>query len=345
MSGFLPRQRWPFVVVLLLLAAKASAQNGDELLRGFSAFEQSSMRRACHLAGLSGPADYYACLKSQAAELRRSPGEPSLTEFSSFEQSSMRRACYVAGLSGPADWYACLRAQAIELRRAKRELGLESPGRVTTTSTVAPLPPDGEPPPRGGLYASFQLRSRSLDVPPASAIGIRDRNSAGPAVTKTPLPRTTKKADTAKTSSAPSQAEPARAGSQLSVDEYYATAASPRSSDDGTVWVLAFWGGMLALWLYRCRSAAHGGTARRRTRRRMVFADQQVARRVASPAPSDLRDGVTGQPLRSTAGLFRCARCKVFYGRESVAFLRVENGGRCMACGSSSIPPAPEPRA
>jgi hypothetical protein len=82
---------------------------GEPDLTPFTAAQQSSMRAACRVAGLSGPASLYECLRSQVAALQRSPGEPDLTPFTAAQQSSMRAACRVAGLSGPASLYECLR--------------------------------------------------------------------------------------------------------------------------------------------------------------------------------------------------------------------------------------------
>src|SRR5258708_39471411 len=89
-----------------------AAQQAGGVLNGFSAEEQASIRSACGVAGLSGPASLRECLRKKAAELRASPGAPDLSAFSPSEQSSLRGACGVAHLSGPARLYTCLRINA-----------------------------------------------------------------------------------------------------------------------------------------------------------------------------------------------------------------------------------------
>jgi hypothetical protein len=50
-----------------------------------------------------------------------------------------------------------------------------------------------------------------------------------------------------------------------------------------------------------------------------------------------LHDAFTGAPLNAALGLHQCSSCKVYYHVESVAVLREENAGRCVACGTAGI--------
>jgi hypothetical protein len=54
---------------------------------------------------------------------------------------------------------------------------------------------------------------------------------------------------------------------------------------------------------------------------------------------TDVRDAITGQPLRPALGLHRCMRCHVFYETASVECIQRENGGRCISCGNASVSP------
>jgi hypothetical protein len=54
---------------------------------------------------------------------------------------------------------------------------------------------------------------------------------------------------------------------------------------------------------------------------------------------TDVRDAITGQPLRPAMGLHRCMRCHVFYETASVECIQRENGGRCISCGSAAVSP------
>ena len=50
-----------------------------------------------------------------------------------------------------------------------------------------------------------------------------------------------------------------------------------------------------------------------------------------------LHDAFTGAPLNPTLGLYRCSSCQVYYHTESYQVLAEENGGRCVACSSTTI--------
>jgi hypothetical protein len=60
---------------------------------------------------------------------------------------------------------------------------------------------------------------------------------------------------------------------------------------------------------------------------------------------TDVRDAITGQPLRPAFGLHRCTQCHPFYQTSSVELLNRENGGCCVACGSASVSPVNGARA
>lgn len=59
-------------------------------------------------------------------------------------------------------------------------------------------------------------------------------------------------------------------------------------------------------------------------------AQAQVSRSMLSA----LRDALSGGPLDPDAELFRCADCQSFYSVASVRALALDNGARCINCGS-----------
>lgn len=74
----------------------------------------------------------------------------------------------------------------------------------------------------------------------------------------------------------------------------------------------------------------------------IIFRPLGTGAATASPDPvvkglSGLRDAVTGTWLDPSRTLYRCGRCEVFYHRESLELVRVENAGCCVACGAASI--------
>ena len=339
---------------------------GEPGLAEFSSADQASMRRACYGDGLFGPANLYACLRRQADQLRKSPGEPSLAEFSRDEQASMRRACYGDGLFGPASLHACLRRQADDLRKVKRELGLvarpQENALPATNARVESILPDVEPAVRADDPGSTS--SRAVVTPPRLSENVasgRTNVAAKPGGVRPSRP-------------APARVvpnEPPTIGARpaprqvLPPQRQAASGQPPRKGDD-VGWTVLFWALVIGGWVVRRRISARAGRQARRpnvppqgappppphrarhTRQvdpRIVFADQRPDGASAEVTPAllnDLRDAVTGQVLHSTIGLSRCAQCRVFYQRASLDFLRHENGGRCVACGSLSIFPFDE---
>jgi hypothetical protein len=55
---------------------------------------------------------------------------------------------------------------------------------------------------------------------------------------------------------------------------------------------------------------------------------------VRRSALAELRDALSGGPLDAGEELFRCADCQSFYGVASVRALAMDNGARCINCGS-----------
>ena len=61
------------------------------------------------------------------------------------------------------------------------------------------------------------------------------------------------------------------------------------------------------------------------------YSARSVVRRSAL---AELRDALSGGPLDADGELFRCADCQSFYSVESVRALALDNGARCLSCGS-----------
>ena len=55
---------------------------------------------------------------------------------------------------------------------------------------------------------------------------------------------------------------------------------------------------------------------------------------VRRSALAELRDALSGGPLDADEELFRCADCQSFYCVASVRALAMDNGARCINCGS-----------
>jgi hypothetical protein len=70
-------------------------------------------------------------------------------------------------------------------------------------------------------------------------------------------------------------------------------------------------------------------------RRAVLFADQiaQGAGSREAVDRTDVRDAVTGEPLRRSVAVQQCLRCQASYEPPSLEFIRRQNGGRCIACG------------
>jgi hypothetical protein len=70
---------------------------------------------------------------------------------------------------------------------------------------------------------------------------------------------------------------------------------------------------------------------RERTRQPPPYSARTVVRRATL---AELRDALSGGPLDADAELFRCADCQSFYSVPSVRALAMDNGARCINCGS-----------
>ena len=74
---------------------------------------------------------------------------------------------------------------------------------------------------------------------------------------------------------------------------------------------------------------------RARKRDRAQPAPPYTARSVVRrSALKELRDALSAGPLDADAELFRCADCQSFYSVASVRALAMDNGARCINCGS-----------
>lgn len=83
------------------------------------------------------------------------------------------------------------------------------------------------------------------------------------------------------------------------------------------------------------RGDAYRPHGRARKARRSHQAPPYNARSVVRrSALGELRDALTGGPLDAGDELFRCADCQSFYSVASVRALAMDNGARCINCGS-----------
>ncbi len=60
------------------------------------------------------------------------------------------------------------------------------------------------------------------------------------------------------------------------------------------------------------------------------------------PPQTDLRDvndAFTGEPIDTHVTVYQCTKCKVYYHRTSLDFLKAETGGKCVSCQSKDIQP------
>jgi len=70
---------------------------------------------------------------------------------------------------------------------------------------------------------------------------------------------------------------------------------------------------------------------RSRTQQPPPYNARSVVRRSAL---AEMRDALSGGPLDAGDELFRCAECQSFYSVASVRALAMDNGARCINCGS-----------
>lgn len=74
--------------------------------------------------------------------------------------------------------------------------------------------------------------------------------------------------------------------------------------------------------------------SRKRDRSRQQAPPYNARSVVRRSALGELRDALTGGTLDADAELFRCAECQSFYSVASVRALAMDNGARCINCGS-----------
>ncbi len=73
------------------------------------------------------------------------------------------------------------------------------------------------------------------------------------------------------------------------------------------------------------------GPKRSRAQQPPPYNARSIVRRSAL---AEMRDALSGGPLDAGAELFRCAECQSFYSVASVRALAMDNGARCINCGS-----------
>ena len=244
--------------------------------------------------------------------------------FSSSELQSITSACYEAFLSGAASFSICLERGANGLRRS----------RQSTTVSASSANPEGTPReanPTGGDRDSSSARLVVAPSGQADPVNVQPVATRPSVASGQNIPRRHSNNDAQvfwisvvsavclavgvrllhERRASRDNAAPRRAH----VDQH--TRVPPPPSQSHT---------------YRPRSAE--------SNLRLTFTPQHAApeavERGAAYA-SDVRDAVTGQALQSSRGLFRCVRCQASYHRASVDFVRAENHGRCVACGSPLI--------
>ena len=79
------------------------------------------------------------------------------------------------------------------------------------------------------------------------------------------------------------------------------------------------------------RYRPRGRSKRSRTQQPPPYNARSIVRRSAL---AEMRDALSGGPLDAGAELFRCADCQSFYSVASVRALAMDNGARCINCGS-----------
>jgi len=127
--------------------------------------------------------------------------------------------------------------------------------------------------------------------------------------------------------------------------------SAPASSDSDIVLVVLFYTVLGGVYLGRRRIPGYAylnrpitfrGWMRGRRRRRAAAGGPSTDTAAAPQSPDvhdDVRDAVTGQPLRDEPGIHQCTRCRVYYQAPSVDFVRRHNGSRCIACNIAPVVP------
>jgi hypothetical protein len=332
---------------------------GHPSLAEFSGAEQASIRRACYGAGLFGPARLYACLRQKADELR----------------DVRRRLKLASPLPTPEVSYPSTSPVASDAGGAPPPVPLIQVQPAPTSEEASPTPaPLSSMSSQSGAAAATPLwpalenqrvserlvSERAPQLRTARGSGTNTSVNGIKSVAQVP----------AESAASPATGLPSRqspSSSALEELERRRKARRPtatRREDDGFL-VFAFWltvGAVIwAVNYFRGSRPAPPPVAgqnpgatppppRRDTYRAsraharhsgITFADPRTDT-LWSPHETDLtdvRDAITGQPLRPALGLHRCMRCHVFYETASVECIQRENGGRCISCGSASVSP------
>ena len=264
--------------LVILLCGHASAQDGDELLREFSAAERALLRNACYGASLSGPARFHACLSQKVDELRRVPSPPTLENQRVSE--------------------GVVSVPAAKRPKAPRASGASNPRPNRITSIV---PIQSEP------ATPVAAPQTSRPSPPSRATATRPRDDLGPVA-----------AFWLTVGGLVWGVQHVRRSRQSRFQSIPDAAPAPPTPGEPD-------------------RPEHADTLRRG----ITFADLRTDIMWSPPGAllTDVGDGVTGRPVRPTRGLHRCAQCHVSYETSSVEFIRRENDGCCVGCGSTSVVP------
>lgn len=104
------------------------------------------------------------------------------------------------------------------------------------------------------------------------------------------------------------------------------------------LWVLLI-AAVVIVWKVVTR-AGQGGADGYRPRRRWGWGqkgDAGLNHLVRRSELDGVRDAYSSAPLDTTAPLFRCSHCLVFYNASSREALAGSNDGRCIACGHADL--------
>ena len=312
---------------------------GEPSLTEFSTSEQASIRGACYTAGLLGPASFYACLGRKADELRDVRRRLGLGAPTVAPEVSKSRPTAALPVTPPVQSPVTPPAQA----RPDTEASPPLPYQPNNPSTLTPFwQPENQ-----RVSESIASASASASAPRTPAPPRKPENtpSANPIERIVRVP-----AESPTTVPSRQQVRPRRSAPPN-------TALREGDVTFGVICLIV----VATVWAVRYLRrpgpepplAGATGTAApqpphetyrpRRTRPHggIIFTDPRTDT-LWSPQDTDLtdvRDAITGQPLRPALGLYRCMRCHVFYETASVECIQRENGGRCISCNSTSVLP------